>query len=293
MATDQGPVVQSALLRSELLRLRRDGDLTQEQVAARLEWSASKLIRIEGGKSAITKVDLDALLDVYGVSSESQRDRLQALNRGARVRGWWDTYRADVSDPFLTYLGYEAGASFVRIFNNAVIPGLLQTSDYAQEATAVAVEDRDRIRRVVTLRMIRQTELAKRTPPPRQYYVLDEAVIRRHVGIHRDPAIMPEQLRHIADMAQGDDRVTVRVVPFNAGAYAGWAAGPFALLEFDGLPNILYLEVGDRVAMVHSDDARVAESADAFEKMLGDALPAAESIEFIRSVADEMSSGPR
>lgn len=288
MASDQGPVVQSALLRSALLGLRRDAELTQEQVAARLEWSASKLIRIEGGKSAITKVDLDALLDVYGVGSESQRDRLQALNRGARERGWWDSYRADISDTFLTYLGYEAGASFIRIFNNAVMPGLLQTSGYAQEATAVAVEDQERIRRVVALRMLRQAELAKRTPPPRQYYVLDESVIRRHVGIQRDPGIMPAQLRHIATMAQGDERVTVRVVPFQAVAYAGFA-GPFALLEFDGLPHIVYLEVGDRIAMVHGDDSRIAEYADAFEKMLADALSAADSIEFIRNVADEMS----
>ena len=82
MATDQGPVVQSALLRSELIRLRKESGLTQEQVAEDLDWSPSKLIRVEGGRSSITKVDLDALLTTYGISSESHRERLQALNRG-------------------------------------------------------------------------------------------------------------------------------------------------------------------------------------------------------------------
>jgi len=97
VATDQGPVVQSALLRGELVRLRRESGLTQEQVAADLEWSPSKLIRVEGGRSSITKVDLDALLARYGVTSESTRERLQLLNRGARERGWWDKYRDDVA----------------------------------------------------------------------------------------------------------------------------------------------------------------------------------------------------
>src|SRR5579859_2734279 len=105
MPNDQGPVVQSALLRNELIRLRKDSGLTQEQVAGGLEWSPSKLIRVEGGRSSITKVDLDALLTAYGVTSESRRDQLQALNRGARERAWWDSYRDDVSPAYLNYVG--------------------------------------------------------------------------------------------------------------------------------------------------------------------------------------------
>ena len=87
MATDQGPVVQSALLRAELIRLRVGvAGLTQERLAQDLDWSPSKLIRVEGGRSSVTKVDLDALLTEYGLTSESHRERLQALNRGSRER---------------------------------------------------------------------------------------------------------------------------------------------------------------------------------------------------------------
>src|SRR5262245_4034664 len=93
MPSDQGPAVQSALLRDELVRLRKQRGLTQQQVAVALEWSPSKLIRVEGGASSITKVDLDALLTSYGVTSESHRERLQALNRGAKAPGWWDRYK--------------------------------------------------------------------------------------------------------------------------------------------------------------------------------------------------------
>ena len=123
MATDQGPVVQSMLLRGELIRLRKDSGLTQEQVAGNLEWSASKLIRVEGGRSSITKVDLDALLAQYGVTSESRREQLQSLNRGARERAWWDSYKDDVSPAYLNYVGLEAGAAFVRQFQLGVHPG--------------------------------------------------------------------------------------------------------------------------------------------------------------------------
>lgn len=288
MASDQGPVVQSAVLRSELVRLRKERGLTQEQVAGNLEWSASKLIRVEGGHSSITKVDLDALLGRYGVTSESQRERLQALNRGAKEAAWWEAYRNDVPAPYLNYVGYEAGAAFIRQFPGTVVPGLLQTPQYAEALTAISVTP-VRVAPVVKLRMQRQAELAKRESPPRQYYVLDEAVIRRRIGIQQDPAIMPNQLLHIVSRAREDDRVTVRVIPFSQGAHVG-LSGPFTLLEFDGgLPDVLYLDAGREIIGIVSSDDRVSEYADRFEQLLETALPAEESLEFIRVAAEEMS----
>jgi transcriptional regulator with XRE-family HTH domain len=290
MANDQGPVVQSALLRAELVRLRRESGMTQEQVASQLEWSPSKLIRVEGGRSSITKVDLDALLSRYGVTSESTRERLQIQNRGARERGWWDKYRDDVSPTYLNYVGFEAGAAFIRQFQSGFLPGLLQTARYAEAVTVNSV-DAVRVAAIVGLRLQRQSELALRDPRPRQYYVVDEAVIRRHVGIAKDPNIMPSQLREIADKAEQDDLVTVRVIPFEAGAHRG-LYGPFTLLEFDGgLSDLLYIDAGraEFASMVQGDDPRVAEYRDDFELLLEDAMSAEKSIDLIRGVAEEMS----
>jgi transcriptional regulator with XRE-family HTH domain len=288
MATDQGPVIQSAVLRSELVRLRKERNLTQEHVAANLEWSPSKLIRVEGGHSSITKVDLDALLGQYGVTSPEQRERLQTMNKGAKETGWWEAYRNDALAPYLTYVGYEAGAAFIRQFPGTVVPGLLQTPEYAETLTAISVSP-VQVAPVVKLRMQRQSELAQRETPPRQFYVLDEAVIRRHIGIQQDPTIMPNQLRHIVSRAQDDDRVTVRVIPFSQGAHLG-LSGPFTLLEFEGgLPDVLYLDAGrEIIGMVTSDD-RVSEYADRFEQLLETALPPQESLEFINTAAEEMS----
>jgi transcriptional regulator with XRE-family HTH domain len=290
MPADQGPVVQSALLRGELVRLRRESGLTQEQVASDLDWSPSKLIRVEGGRSSITKADLDALLARYGVTGESTRERLQQLNRASRERGWWDKYRGDVVPTYLSYVGFEAGAAFIRQFQSAFLPGLLQTADYAEAVTVNAV-DAVRVAAIVGLRLQRQAELAQRDPRPRQYYVVDEAVVRRHVGIAKSPDIMPEQLRHIADKAEQDDLVAIRVIPFEAGAHRG-LYGPFNMLEFDGsLPDLLYIDAGraEFARMVVGDDALVAEYRYDFELLLEDALSAEKSIELIRSVAEEMS----
>jgi transcriptional regulator with XRE-family HTH domain len=290
MASDQGPVIQSALLRGELVRLRKERGLTQQQVAVAMEWSPSKLIRVEGGGSSITKVDLDALLTKYGVTSESHRERLHNLNRGAKETGWWAAYKDDVSADYLSYVGFEAGAAFIRQFQMGVVPGLLQTADYAEAVTSVASVEPELVDTLVRLRMQRQSELWQRLTPPRQYFVLDEGVIRRHVGIKRNRDIMPNQLRSIADRAERDHLITVRVIPFEAGAHPG-LIDPFTLLEFEaGLPDILFFDANRSALMVSGDDPDVAKYAEHFEELLEDALSAEESIELMRKVADSMSS---
>ena len=287
MAADQGPVVQSALLRNELIRLRKESGKTQELVAAALDWSPSKLIRVEGGRSSITKVDLDALLGQYGITSESQRERLQSLNRGARERAWWLSYRDDVNPTYLEYVGYEAGAAYIRQFHGGSVPGLLQTREYAEVLTSNS-GDALRVTPVVRLRLQRQAELERRSPPPRQYYVLDEAVIRRRVGIKHDPIIMTNQLRHIADRAEQEEQLTVRIIPFTVGAHPG-LAGPFTLLEFDGpLSEVLYLDSGREINIFTGSDERIGQYADDFEVLLESSLSAVDSIALLRQVAEEL-----
>jgi transcriptional regulator with XRE-family HTH domain len=288
MASDQGPIVQSALLRTELVRLRKEKKLTQEQVARQLEWSPSKLIRVEGGKNAITRTDLQALLAVYDVTSEGRQERLQALARGAREPAWWNAYRGDLDPTFLTYVGYSAGAAYIRQFHGTVVPGLIQTPEYAEVLSTGKVSEQARVL-AAKLRIQRQQEFAKRQNPPRQHYIIDEAVIRRHVGIKSDPAIMPAQLNHIADACERDDLLTVRVIPFSAGAHLG-LEGPFSLLEFDGdLDDVLYLEGRSGASvMVTGEDDRIAEYRDTFELLLEGALSADESVAMMRQAAETL-----
>jgi hypothetical protein len=233
-------------------------------------------------------VDLDALLTKYGITSEIHRERLQVLNKGARERPWWSTYRDDLDPEYIEYVGYEAGAAFIRQFQSGYVPGLLQTRGYAEVLTTHSV-DALKSAPAVKLRMQRQAEMARRSPPPREYFVIDEAVIRRHVGISQDPAIMPQQLLYIAERAQAEELLTVRVIPFTAGAHRG-LSGPFTLLEFDGpMPDLLYLDVGREHALITGSDPRIGQYADDFEVLLESALSASDSIEFIRSAAEDLS----
>lgn len=290
MPADQGPVVQSALLCRELGRLRREGELTHAQVAAALGWSPSKLIRIEGGHGTITTADLDALLAQYGITEAATVELFHARHRGARERAWWDTYAGQVSPAYLEYVGYEAGALSIRQFQNSLVPGLLQTPRYADVVTNVGAVDARWVTPVTELRFERQSHLASRSEPPRQLFVIDEAVIRRHVGISQDPAIMPDQLRSIARRTEHDMLVTVRVIPFGVGGYPG-LFGPFTLLGFGGeLPDILYRDPGrGTFELAIGDHPQVSEHMADFEALLESALTAGESIQLIWTVADQMS----
>ncbi len=113
------------------------------------------------------------------------------MTAGAKETGWWAAYKDDVSADYLSYVGFEAGAAFIRQFQIGVVPGLLQTADYAEVVTSMGQFEPETVRTLVRLRMQSQSELWQRLTPPRQYFVLDEAVICQHVGIKRNRAIMP------------------------------------------------------------------------------------------------------
>ncbi|WP_076442423.1 helix-turn-helix domain-containing protein [Microbispora rosea] len=288
MSIDQrGPVINGALLRAELIRLRKTSKMTQEEVAKRLDWHTSKLIRIEGGRTGISKVDLEALVRLYGAAGGQELDRLIELNQGARSRAWWDEFKNDVTEAYLTYIGFEAGASRIRQFQPLAIPGLLQTKEYAE--TITTDPDVVRLGQRVRLRLRRQDWLNKRQSPPQQKFILDEAVIRRHVGISKDPAIMPSQLRHIVDIVRERDNVEVRVIPFNVGAHAGMLRGAFTLLDFqDELGELLHMESSAAEITLTGDDPRIADARADFEALTEEALAPGESLDLIIDVASQM-----
>jgi transcriptional regulator with XRE-family HTH domain len=290
MATDHGPAVNGAQLRGELTRLRRASGFTQQQIASELQWSPSKLIRLEGGHSGITRVDLDALLSKYGITRKEELDRLHELHRASREPAWYDDYRDSIAPTYLNYLGFEAGAASIRQLQIGFIPGLLQTREYAEAVTVVGNVAPENVGKIAGLRLRRQAELAKRSARPRQSYVIDEGVIRRHVGINKDRTIMPAQLRAIADRAERDKLLTVRVIPFDAGEHPG-LFGSFTLLEFEGdVADVLYLDSGrGLINMIDAEDPQMPEYADDFDELLDMALSAEKSIEFIRSAAQQMS----
>lgn len=261
--------------------------MTQERVARTLEWSTAKVNRIERGRSPLTKTDLQVLLALYGVTDETESGRLQDLARGAKLPAWAQVHKGDISDSYRAYIGYEAGASTIRQVQLSVIPGLLQTDRYARACCTEILEDAD-TELEVELRVRRQHELNQRPQPPRQLFILDEAVIRRHVGFSTDPEIMPDQLRHLV-RAGRSNHIQIGVLPFGAGAHAGMR-GPFTILDFDAnLSGVLSLEGQGTPTVVTGEDQRVSDYRHTFELLRNKILSRDNSLALIQDLVDEMS----
>ncbi|MEU4686583.1 helix-turn-helix domain-containing protein [Streptomyces xinghaiensis] len=231
--------VQRLRLRTELRRARARAGLTQRQVADTMEWSPSKLIRIEAGEVAITVNDLKALLAEYTITDRRKTEELLQLARGSRKMPFSE-YRDVFGKEFLSFLALEASASIIRGFHFFVIPGLFQTEEYIRALSKETSRgiSQERLDRLVEARLARQ-ELLEGEEGPQIFMVLDESVIRRQVG---GPGVMRNQLERLADLASRP-RITIQILPFSVGAHQG-LLGPYTLFEFseDGMPDSVYLE---------------------------------------------------
>src|SRR5579863_10372824 len=196
---DQNPTLRGRRLALELMRRRETSGLSREEVARRLEWSTSTIFRIETGRSRPQPGNVRVLLDLYGVTG-TERDGLIQLARDARKPGWWHSFRDVLPNPYEVYIGLEAGAASIRNFEPIVVPGLLQTADYARETfrNGPIELDPEEVERLLEVRVARQ-QILTRDDRPRLWAIIDEAVIQRVVGGNE---VMHRQLRHLADAAQ-------------------------------------------------------------------------------------------
>ncbi len=246
------PTIHRRRLRNELRRAREDAHSTQKEVTTAMDWSTSKLIRIESGTVNISTNDLRALLTFYGVTPD-RVDELVQLARAAREVTPWSPWRNVVSPEYLAFLGYESSASIIRNFEPVLIPGLVQTEEYAR-AVIETIEPQDKVEPLVDLRMQRQ-ELLVRTNPPKLNFILDEAVIRRRVG---GTDVMRRQIRRLLEVSQ-QAHITVRVVSFEHGMYPRLRV-PYVLFEFqaDEDEDVLYVEnpLGESIIRENSPEER-------------------------------------
>jgi transcriptional regulator with XRE-family HTH domain len=276
------PTVRGRRLRYELRRLREQAGLTRDEVARRLDWSGSKISRIETGQSRAQTGDVRDLLDIYGIHG-GEAEALVQLAREARKRGWWTAY----NDVFTgTYVGLEAEASAMRTYQPQIIPGLLETEDYTRaliRAGLVRAEPEE-IDRRVQARMARQAVLT-RPDAPSIWAVLDEPTIRRPVG---GSGVMQAQLRHLIDVsAAPNSKITLQILPFSVGAHPG-LSGPFVILDFPSPedPPVIYLETATD-GLYLEETAEIERYTLMFDHLRASALSSSESASLIARVADE------
>jgi transcriptional regulator with XRE-family HTH domain len=282
VARGKSPTVRRRRLVNELRRLRETAGLTIEEVAEKLECSASKVSRIETGRVGVGPRDVRDMLALYGVDSE-QVDDLVQLAREARRKAWWTAYGDVVPGP---YVGLEAEAESVRTYQGLLIPGLLQSEGYIRTLIRQVRVDvsEEEIDRRVQVRAARQALLVE-DDPLTLWAVLDEAALRRLVG---GPTVMREQLARLREVAALPN-VTLQVAPFSAGGHAGMD-GPFVILGFPEHrdPDMVYIESSrSGVYLEHAED--VQRYADMFEQLTASALTPDESDALIAAIARDMS----
>jgi transcriptional regulator with XRE-family HTH domain len=255
-----------------LTRLRLATGKSRREVAeARLGMSEPTLHRIETGKVPVTVANVRALCWLYGADA-SITDALAELSLGTSQEEWWDASPV-VPDWFKLYVGLEASASRISSYDGEVVPGELQTEQYARAVFAAEQPpDSEAADRHVKLRMQRQQTLFARRPAPQLAAVLGAGALTRPVG---GQAVLDDQIEYLRRLARRDF-VQIRILPWSVGAHAAMA-GAFRILDFDDPedPDVVYLEshVG---ALYLEETAEVEEYRRIFDLISKDAIPVEE-----------------
>lgn len=274
--------VRSRTVASVLRMCRDERKMSCEDVAAVLGVSASKISRMETGKSGLQIDDVSALLGFYEIPGERRQELLDLLRKGEEM-GWWER-QAGVPKLWRALIDFENKATRIQNYESMMIPGLLQTAEYCQallKAIDPTLSDAE-LDTLVSTRMARQTLLTRSTAP--QYLaVVHEAALRIQVG---EPGVMRRQLRHLLDLAERAN-ITVVVVPMGAGAHVG-LRGAFMILEFEYEPDIVHVENQD-TGMFLEEQADLAGYRLALRNILNAAIAPAATAELISSAVAELS----
>ncbi|MEU6346336.1 helix-turn-helix transcriptional regulator [Streptomyces sp. NPDC046977] len=278
----QVPAVRRRKIGSELRRLRDTAGLTSGEVALRVGWHQSKVSRIETGRSGVRPEDVTALLDAYDVRDQRLRDMLAALagGEGAR-RGWWHEYREELPDTYRDFISLETDACRARTLETTVVPGLLQTPDYARELTRSVLPHLGprQIATLVDVRIARQAVL-RASPPLELWAVLDEAVLRRRVG---GPEVMAAQLSHLVELGSLP-HVHLQVLPFSAGGHIG-VTGPFVIFSFPRIADLDVVVLDQLTSSLYLDQEEdIRAYGAAFNRLRSHALSSEQSLTFISGI---------
>jgi transcriptional regulator with XRE-family HTH domain len=237
---DSGPTVLRMILGRQLQALREKAGMSHQQAADAIYSSYYTIRRMERAEGGLKPLTVKSLLMAYGITDVREIDTFLALARDASKPGWWHSYDDVLPSWFKVAVGLEESASLIRAYEPQVVPGLLQTPEYARAISAASfpgatAEETDRR---VTLRLARQ-ELFRRPAPPEYWVVLDETVLRRPIG---GPDVMRGQIAHLIEAADSP-AITIQVIPFAAGWHPA-LYGMFNIFRFPDpeMPDIVYSE---------------------------------------------------
>ena len=247
-----------------LKSFRTQSGLSSDQLGSRIHMSGSQIRKVEEGSRTLSRGLVEACEDIPELGCGGALIRLYGILEGRLKRpypGW-----------FAEWPEHEAAAKRLRSFELVVVPGLLQTEDYARAILGTGVDlTADELAEAVAARMDRQAIL-ERDSPPELWVIMDETVLRRTVG---SAATMRKQFEHLADAARRP-RIVVKVIPLDGGA--------FVIADFEDAATLAYQDTA--VAGQIVADASEAEALTvAWDTLRLEALPRAASLSLIEEVA--------
>ncbi|GGX78185.1 helix-turn-helix domain-containing protein [Streptomyces minutiscleroticus] len=280
-----GPAVRRRKLGAELRALRTRAGLTSDEAARRVGWHQSKVSRIETGRSGVKPSDVRLLLDAYDVRTPEVRELLVVLagsDEGGRHH-WWHAYRGLLPQAYRDFISLESQACAMRTLETSVVPGLLQTPEYAREVTRATVKGLPdgKLDALVEVRRARQDVLRSQRPL-RLSAVLDEAVLRRPVG---GPEVMGRQLERLREAASLP-HVRLQVLPYGAGVHVG-VTGPFVILSFPSTSDLDVVVLDHLTSSLYLERKEDLDAySEAFNSLRIQALSPEDSLDFIAGIID-------
>jgi transcriptional regulator with XRE-family HTH domain len=258
-----------------IVRLRQAREarhLTQKEVADSLEWSTSKLIRIESGAVGISVTDLKALLLHYKVTDANEVDDMVDMARASKKAAWWQKYRDVLSQDFHTFIGLEASAARIKAVQVLAIPGLLQTREYIATLLNLGDNTPEKAQLGIDVRLKRQELISENGPECN--FIIDESVLYRTVG---DNVVMRGQLQKLKELVD-HPRLSIQIMPFSAGIHRGMK-NSYEILELSEDPGdyamLLESSYKDELMKVPTDET--SRYVELFARMEERALPATET----------------
>ncbi|MFJ6083633.1 helix-turn-helix domain-containing protein [Streptomyces sp. NPDC092369] len=284
MSAHPGAGIRQRRLGSELRRLREEAKVSQRDASAHIDGGQAKLSKIETGRQNIRRLELLALLDLYGVADPELREVLVSLLPKSRRPGWWHEYGNALRTDSLDIISLEAECEQILQYCNVALPELLQTDEYAR-ALIGGLDPHlpdEQVQFFVHLR-IRRQHILHRADPPRFVAVLDEALLRRPVG---GPGTMARQLRGLVEMSRRP-RTTIQVVPTEQAVYPGMY-GSFRVLYSSPPAALNVVETDHWTGSRYADEPGQVES----HRLLHDtirssALSSQRSLELISQLSEE------
>lgn len=262
--------------------LREQRGFDSATFAKRVGFTPANWSHVEKGRRVLTVNTIGPVLELLDVDGE-EREELLALLAASKERGWWAKSSALIGTELQRYYGMEYGAEAIRSYDSLVVPGLLQTEEYARALISADVMIRPvQVEQLVAVRIRRQRRLHG-PDRPELTAVVSEATLRQQIG---GPKVLRGQLEHLARLLEEFDSVAVRIIPFTATAGAILGGSSFHLLDFstESLPTFGWAESAVFGGPVDDPD-QVRDLAFAYVRALDQSLSRSDSLDVIRTYA--------